>query len=123
MEVMTAADERVLSAIDRGIVLAPLPFSDVLSVRPGLKVVYGKASVHADQLVSVLEPQVETFFSTDVPANVRADILDEWCVDYVACSDTWPLSDDVVEELRAHPRLEVVASEAMAILFRVIVKR
>lgn len=118
-QTMTRADEKVLSSLETGTVIAPRPFGDILSTRPGIHTLYGVASVHADQEVRLLEPLVAEFFSPDPPHGMREAALKEWCVDYVFCPDTWPLSESIVESLGREPSLLLIAEEGRAKLFRV----
>jgi hypothetical protein len=123
-ELMTPSDAHVIAAINSGTVLTPyIPgpqFSDVISLRPGSHVVLGMGTLNMSDLdPKRVEGDVGRFFSADVPQVERRRIIEDWCVDYVFCSDTRPPDADVVAALRATPWLTVVAEEGRAVLFRV----
>jgi hypothetical protein len=120
-EVMTQADAAVMDRIGAGIVLAPMPASDVIVRRRGNRTVFGAGSFNlSDQPYVPLETQVNRFFSTSASDDERADFVAEWCVEYIYCPDTWPVAPEVLEVLRRTPWLEEIASEDQAALFRVM---
>ncbi len=118
-EIMTEADAELLQLLSPGIVLAPASFSDVIALRPGMRVLGGVGGTDlSDQMSTEIDPAVARFFSAGLPMD-RSDFLDEWCVDYVYCPDTWPVGVPVVGELKSEARLELVAESSRGLLFRV----
>lgn len=118
-EVMTADDGEVMERLEGGTVIAPLPYGDILATRPGVRVVYGVASVHGDQLVSTLQPQVKAFFSEAASDDSRKDFVAAWCVEFIFCGNTWPVEEDIVETLKGIGWLQVVHEKNGAVLFEV----
>lgn len=120
-EVMTTADAHTMSAIGEGMVLAPIPASDVIVRTQGNPTVFGTGSFNlTDQPYAPLCDQVHAFFSPDATDGSRRAFVKEWCVDYVYCPDTWPLQVETVEQLRKTPWLVEIASEGRAALFLVV---
>ncbi|MCH8205074.1 MAG: hypothetical protein IID09_07900 [Candidatus Hydrogenedentes bacterium] len=118
-EIMTPADADLLQLLRPGIVLAPASFSDVIALRPGMRVLGGVGGTDlSDQMSTEIDPAVARFFSA-VSSMDRSAFLDEWCIDFVYCPDTWPVNAKVLEELRSDARLEVVAERSRGILLRV----
>jgi hypothetical protein len=119
-EVMTAADACVMDRVGAGIVLAPIPASDIIVLRRGNRTVFGTGSFNlSDQPYAPLRTAVGKFFSPDASAEFRQQFVEEWCVEYVYCPDTWPVDPAVVEELRRIPWLEEIAAKGKAVLFKV----
>ena len=118
-EIMTLADAALLERLTPGIVLAPKVFSDAIALRPGMRVLGGIGGTDlSDQMSTEIDPAVARFFSED-PDMDREAFLEEWCIDYVYCPDTWPVHPEVLAELRMHNRLKAVAEESRGVLFRV----
>ena len=118
-EIMTPADAELLGHLTSGIVLAPQSFSDAIALRPGMRVLGGIGGTDlSDQMSTEIDPAVARFFSGDPDIDRRA-FLDEWCIDYVYCPDTWPVDAEVVAELRKDRRLETVAEKSRGVVFRV----
>jgi hypothetical protein len=119
-EVMTAADACVMDRVGAGIVLAPIPASDIIVLRRGNRTVFGTGSFNlSDQPYAPLRDAVGKFFSPDASEEFRQQFVEEWCVEYVYCPDTWPVDPAVVEELRRIPWLEEIAANGKAVLFKV----
>ena len=57
-------------------------------------------------------------FQAWLEAQWRA-IATEWCIDYVYCPDTKPVSEEILSELRGASWLTEIAAEGEAVLFRV----
>lgn len=119
-EVMTAADACVMDRVGAGIVLAPIPASDIIVLRRGNRTVFGTGSFNlSDQPYAPLRAAVGKFFSPDASAEFRRQFVEGWCVEYVYCPDTWPVDPAVVEELRRIPWLEEIAAKGKAVVFKV----
>lgn len=48
----------------------------------------------------------------------RRFFLEEWCIEYVYCPDTWPLDLEIVQAIRATPGLAIVGEASRAVLFQ-----
>lgn len=119
-EIMTQTDAALLEEIGEGFVLAPLVFNDALAMRPGVRVLGGAGSTDlSDQLSVQLHPRINAFFSENATEDERRAFLDEWCIDYVYCPDTWPVSQPVVDAIRSMPGLEVAVEKSQALLLTV----
>ena len=55
-----------------------------------------------------------------VRATRHERIVEEWCVEYVYCPDTWPVAPEAIEQLRQCMWLDEIASEGNAVLFQVL---
>lgn len=119
-EAMLLNDARLIQKLGEGTVLAPAPMSDVIAWRRRNPVVFGVGSFNLTAISEAeLRAEVHAFFTSETPGDARARILDDWCVDYVYCPETWPVEVGVVEALLRHPDLTLVASEGAAHLFKV----
>jgi len=119
VERMSRADAGLIERMDSGIVLAPWVFSDVIALRPETRVLGGIGSTDlSDQMSVEIQPRVAAFFSLGMEPGARRSFLEEWCVDYVYCPDTWPLDGAIVEAIRGTPGLEIVGEESRAVVFR-----
>jgi hypothetical protein len=118
-ESMTAYDAEAIEHIGPGVVLAPRPLSDVVALRTGNQVIFGAATGHADQLYETMKVVVDTFFSPSASMEYRRQFLEEWCVDYVFCPDTFPVAPETVEQLYQMEQLEAVWKAGDAVLFAI----
>lgn len=81
---LTSDEAACVSALNEGIVLAPPPYNDILSLRPGRQVIGGFGSVGlSDAPSAVLDADVQSFFNAATSNETRAQILEDWCVTYV----------------------------------------
>lgn len=120
-EVMTQADAHVMDRLGAGIVLAPIPAGDVVVQRRGNRAVFGTGSFNlSDQPYPMLRAGVERFFAKGATEEFRQEFVEDWCVEYVYCPDTWPVEPGAIEELRKLSWLEEIASEGKAVAFRVV---
>lgn len=120
-EVMSANDAALMRLIGTGPVLAPAPASDVIARNQGNPVIYGIGSFNlTDQPYLVLRKEVDTFFAAATPDAVRRDIAHRWCVRYIYCPDTWPVSAATRDVLRKTPWLRETATQAQASIFEVM---
>ena len=123
-EVMTLSDDRVMKHLGEGMVLAPICASDVIVRQHKNPVVFGTGTMNmTDQPYAALEAQVNAFYAANTAEAFRKAFVEEWEVDYVYCSDTWPSAAETVAQLRASSWLEEVASDGAAALFRVNLKK
>jgi hypothetical protein len=119
-EVMTLADDHMMDRLGAGIVLAPIPASDIIVLRRGNRTVFGTGSFNlSDQPYAPLDAAVGRFFSRGASDEYRRRFVEDWCVEYIYCPDTWPVDAEVVERLRRAPWLEEVAAQGKAVLFKV----
>ena len=119
-EVMTTADAQVMNRLGAGIVLAPILASDIIVLNRGNRTVFGTGSFNlSDQAYAPLDAAVGRFFSKDASDEFRQRFVEDWCVEYIYCPDTWPVDPEVVQQLRRAWWLEEVAAEGNAVLFRV----
>ncbi|HIJ66095.1 MAG TPA: hypothetical protein HPP77_09105 [Candidatus Hydrogenedentes bacterium] len=119
-EVMSTADAAAMESIGEGTVLALNPASDVIAYRRGNRVVFGRGSFNlSEQPYLEMEKRVRRFFSSSATNEYRLDFVKEWCVDYVYCSDTWPVDAAVVVDMARAPWLTQVAREGEAVAFKV----
>ncbi|HPC18103.1 MAG TPA: hypothetical protein P5318_11080 [Candidatus Hydrogenedentes bacterium] len=119
-EVMTKADEALIEAIGPGIVLAPIPASDIVALRKGNRVVFGTGSFNlSDQPYVPLEAAVKAFFSPEACDDDRRAFVNAWCVDYIYCPDTWPIAPEVVRQLDNATWIEKVAQQGRGAVFRI----
>lgn len=115
---MTVDDARLLDHLGDGVVLAPATFSDVIALRPGLRVLSGAGTTDlSDQMSTQMEPRVAAFFSLDSD-DERVAFIREWRVDYVYCPDTWPVGPKIIASLKAAPWLDVLAESEHGAVFR-----
>jgi hypothetical protein len=122
---LTAHDAAVVARVRPGVVLAPALAApvpgDYLVLRPGVRVVYGNASLDfSGEVMPEVRIAVHRFFSPGTPAPERAALIRAWCVDQVFSPDTDPPPPAVLEELRALPWLEERAAAGGAVLFDVL---
>jgi hypothetical protein len=119
-EVMTTADAQVMNRLGAGIVLAPIPASDIIVLNRGNRTVFGTGSFNlSDQAYAPFDAAVGRFFSKDASDEFRQRFVEDWCVEYIYCPDTWPVDPEVVRQLRRAWWLEEVAAEGNAVLLRV----
>lgn len=119
VEVMTEADAQVLEALGEGRVLAFSPASDVVARHCGNPVYFGIGSFNLSrQPYAKLKAEVADFFEGG--NEQREQLANEWGIEYVFYSDTWPAGDKTLMERYESSWLEEVASEDNAALFRVI---
>ncbi|HIJ66096.1 MAG TPA: hypothetical protein HPP77_09110 [Candidatus Hydrogenedentes bacterium] len=122
-EMMNEADARAMEAIGEGTVLAPIPASDVVAYQRGNPVVFGLGTYNLSKEPYVpLEARVMRFFADNTSADSRRDFVEEWCVDYVYCPDTWPVSEKAVAQLRETPWLIETAAAGKAAVFKVVLE-
>lgn len=119
-EIMSSADAELLDAVRPGRVLAPMPFGDIASLRPGVGAVHGVGALQADIAYLETEQAVSRFFSADGDDAFRRRFVRERRVDYVYCPDTFPVDEAVVRRLRAARWLRVAAEGGRGVLFQVV---
>jgi len=116
---MTTADATLLESLAPGIVLAPKNFADVIALRPEMRVLGGIGGTDlSDQMSTEIDPAIALFFSRGSVVD-RAAFLEEWCIDYVYCPDTWPIETPVIKELKDEGSLEIIRELSRGIVFRV----
>jgi hypothetical protein len=118
------ADGKVLANVEDGVFLAPSlghpVFGDVVALRPRARVVYGVGTMdYSHQVMPTLRSRVNAFYQPTATEAERVSLLEKWCVAYVYCPDTDPIDQETVAQFRSWSRLEEIASEGDAILFRV----
>jgi hypothetical protein len=119
-EVMTRADAAVMARIGAGVVLAPIPASDIIVRTRGNRVVFGTGTFNlSDQPYAPLNAAVTRFFSKDADDDYRRQFIEDWCVEYIYCPDAWAVDPEVAAQLRKTPWLEEIASQGSAALFRI----
>jgi len=119
-EMMTEADATVMGAIGAGSVLALPPASDSIAVLRKNRAVFGVGSFNcSDQRFVTLQADVERFFDPETADSARRELATRWGMDYVYCSDTWPVAAETVAQLRAAPWLGRVTERGKAVLFLV----
>lgn len=122
---LTEHDAAVAAQVRPGVALspalaAPVP-GDHLVQRPGVRIVYGNATLdYSGTVMPAVRVAVHAFFSPGTPPEQRAALLRDWCVEQVFCPDTDPLPDAVLAELRALPWLRERAASRSAVLFDVL---
>lgn len=124
-ELMNKADADLIARIDGGVVLTPVTygpsFGDVLAIRPGTSVVYGFGSVNlGDRDPAAAKEDIAAFFSVGCAESFRRQFAEQWCVKYVYCPDSHPVSENVMVDLRNTPWLQEVAISGKAVLFKVV---
>lgn len=120
-EIMSHADARLLKQLPSANVLAPYAFSDVIAVQTEAQVLGGTGSTDlSDQMSTELTPRIEHFFSIHTTNAERSDFLDEWCIDFVYCPDTWPVDPSVLEALAENPSLISITQDNQGAIFGVI---
>ena len=110
--------------MEEGVFLAPSlghpVFGDVVALRPRARVVYAVGTMdYSHQVMPKLRSRVNAFYQSTATEAERVALLEKWCVAYVYCPETDPVNPETVEQFRAWSRLEEVASEGNAVLFRV----
>lgn len=121
-EVMSKADAQCLEAMGEGVVMTPtsLPlFGDIVTLR-GNRALYGQGAWDlADQSAVKISSTVDGFFDPTTTPDARRVIAIAWCVEYVYCPDTNPVSEETLNTLRSTPWLTEIAAEGKAVLFKV----
>jgi len=119
-EIISEEDAAAMERLAEGRVLAMPPGSDAIVFREGNRVVYGIGSFNlAEQPDRLLRGDVEAFFTPGVADGLRRQIARQWCAEYVYCSDTWPVPEQVVDEFRAAAWLDEIADQGRATVFKV----
>jgi hypothetical protein len=119
--VIDEADAELIGAIGEGMVMAPLPASDVVVRRAGNPVVFGVGSFNLTAVpYTTLSAVNAAFFHPGTPESERRRIAREWCVEWVYCPVTWPVSPATLAALRDTPWLMEVASAGGGAVFRVM---
>ena len=119
-EIMTANDDDDIGAIGDGIVLAPNLAADAIALNRPNRVVWGTGSFNmSDQPYAAMEADVAKFFGPDATAQWRRDFIEKWCVAWIYCPETWPVSTAAIEQIRALPCLQEIARHGSAVVFRV----
>jgi hypothetical protein len=78
------ADAECLEQLGPGVVAAPWPYNDILSLREGSKVIGGYGAVGlSDQGSGALDAEVKRFFALSTSDEQRRGFLKAWCVAYV----------------------------------------
>lgn len=115
---ITRHDAALIQRIDGGIVLAPEPFSDIISLRRGVHVIGGVGSTDlSDQPYAVLAAAVNAFFSPKTGDKERRNIVETWRVTHVYCPDTQPVSAELKAQFEQTPWLKPVAREGDAVVY------
>lgn len=119
-EVMTQADATCLDHLGPGVVITPMTlplFGDIVTLR-GNRALYGQGAWDlADHSAVEISEVVETFYNSETSSDTRKAIAEAWCIEYVYCPDTKPVSEEVLVELRSTAWLTEVAAEGQAVLF------
>lgn len=119
-EIMRVDDALLIESIGEGTVLAPAPAGDVVVRLKGNPVLFGIGTFNlTDQPYTELREEVEVFFDAGTPDDVRRDIAERWCVNWVYCPATWAVDPAVRGRLRAATWLELVAVQGDGMLLRV----
>jgi hypothetical protein len=123
-ETMRPADERLIRQLGPGPVAvppwSPIAFSEVLALNPGVYPLGGPGALNiGDQPFHTLQPEVNRFFAADTPMGERRRFAQKWCVRYVYCPDTCPVSEELLERFRKTPWLSLRAREGRGALFEV----
>lgn len=128
-EIVSEADASVIDVLPAGRVLAPIPgrvpaMGDILSLRRGTSVVVGIGTMdHSDQSFKVLERGAQHFFDASATPEDRRRFLTEWCVEFIYCPDTWPVSEEVIGQLDKLAWLRPLSRAGNAVLFQVELPR
>ncbi len=123
-ELMTDADAQLLESLPSGTVLtppwSPIAFGEVVAQRDGMQVVGGPGAMNlGDQDFATLQEQVNRFFAPNTDAKFRRDFLTTWCVDYIYCPDTCPVSEEFRNMLMHMPELYLRVSVEKGCIFAV----
>jgi hypothetical protein len=90
-------------------VLAPPPASDIVAMRRGNPVLFGIGSFNmSNQPYRETRSATEHFFAPGTSATDRLQILSDWDVRVVYCSETWPVDSQTLDELDRMPDLELL---------------
>ena len=122
-EVMSAIDADVIDRFESDKrVLTTLPMADIVANRTKNAVVFGIGTFNmSDVPFTILERGVTRFFSKVADGDAfRMAFVNRWQADYVYCPDTWPIDEEVIQQLRESPWLVEVEVQANAVLFEVI---
>jgi len=119
--IIALEDRQLLNALEGGTVLTPSPFADVLTRHTNHAVLGGTGATDlAGVRSSELQPEIDRFLGTSMPAAERREFLDRWCVDWIAAPNTWPLPRDVMDEIAALENVEQAAALGRNAIYRVI---
>ena len=119
-ETMTRADASQLETLPEGRILSNFEFSDVIAKRPGTQVLGGTGGTDlSDQMSIKLTPHINQFFSRETGNKYRVDFLNEWCIDYVYCPDTWPIDETIRLQLRSMEGVSVLNANGAGVVFDV----
>lgn len=125
-ELMTPAEAEVIHEIDAGVVLAPprpAPlYGDIVVVnRPGVRTVFGQASLGCgDVFAPDMAAAIRAWFSPEATLSERRAFVEKYCVDHVLCPEAYPVSAAVLAQLRATPWLRERKSAGDAHLLEVM---
>lgn len=90
---MTKADANGLPELPAGTYLVPgwnpIAFGEILAQYPGLRPLGGPGAMNlGDQPLSVIQHDVDAFFTAGCPDAERTAIVERWCVDGIYCADS-----------------------------------
>jgi hypothetical protein len=114
------ADAECLKSLGNGVVAAPWPYNDMLSLREGTKVIGGYGSVGLSDVGSGrLDAETRRFFTPGTPASARTHFLRAWCVAYVFLPSDAAARDALAREFEGLEELHCVAEAGRARLYQV----
>ncbi len=120
-EVIRPQDLPLIDALEGGTVLTTWPMSDIVALHAPAQVLGGVASNDlSDVGTTHLQPEIAAFFNEPLEDSERRAFVETWCVDYIFCTNTWPVRAAVLAEFLRAPWLETVATEDKGIVFRVL---
>ena len=119
-EIMSKDDGGLLEALGGGVVMAPAPASDVVVLQRRNPVVFGIGTFNlTDQSYTELHGVVDTFFSPETSDQIRREIVQAWCVDWVYCPATWTVDAKTRAALSEAPWLELRQTAGEGAVYRV----
>jgi hypothetical protein len=112
---MTSEDARLLTRLPEGTVIAPpwspIAFSEVLALRPNTIVVGGPGAMNIGNMpFARLQADVKAFFAVETDDKGRRNIARRYCLDYVYCPDTCPVSPILLREFQRSGWLKPLAA-------------
>lgn len=121
-EVIAEADGVLLESLGDGVVMAPTStplFGDIVTLR-GNRALHGLGAWDlSNRPAAEVSEVVDTFFHPESDEAIRREIAVTYCIAWVYCPDTTPVSDAVLAQFREIDWLEEVESESRGVVFRV----
>lgn len=121
---MTQDDSHLLTRLPEGTVIAPpwspIAFSEILALRPNTTVIGGPGAMNIGSApFDYLQGDVAAFFAEETGDSARRTIAKRYCIEYVYCPDTAPITAATIRAFQHTPWLKPVAAAGEGRLYLV----